>query len=484
MRQRFTLPTSRCIGIEMNKRFSLLGIALCMTLVAGCELFGPSDRSRGRVDYSKITTISYSQHVEPLLQAKFAPLLENETGLSLESWGALMAGSQFGEVVIPFDAENSLLLELATKLEPPHPSQLTSDSLRRDELDFMTRWINEGARNDAGNVPYEGADSLLYVCNQDAGIISVIDSKANVVIRNVKLADYGITGSPKPHHVVVEPDGSFWYVSLISANTILKFDRNNELVGQVNFFETPGMLALNPNSGFLYAGRSLTAVDPPRSIGRIRTADMAVDQQIGVLFQRPHALRVSPDGRYVYTASLVSNQIASIDAITNDVSISSFDGDPQAYLQMAISPDARTMYITGQVASQLQVIDITDPDSLTLRKTFDVNPSPWHPVLTQDGSTLYFGNKGSNTVTGFNTNTETFSALINAVGLAQPHGSALSPDGRYLYISNNNSKQDYTPRYNFGDNTNIGTIAVINTATNTVEKVLEVEEFPAGVGVR
>ena len=39
----------------------------------------------------------------------------------------------------------------------------------------------------------------------------------------------------KAHHTAVEPDGSFWYVSLIAAGKVLKFDRQNRLVGDVDF---------------------------------------------------------------------------------------------------------------------------------------------------------------------------------------------------------------------------------------------------------
>lgn len=468
--------------------FLLLGI--CLVLWSGCELFDNTAEVVDEIDYRQIRTIRFSEHVLPLLQAKFAPLLEEEAGLQLDSWQTLIAGSDFGEVVIPFDAENSLLLELATKLDPPHPSQQGDDALTSVEIDFVVRWINEGARNDAGQVPYEDADQLLYVCNQDAGTISVIDMEANVVIRTIKLADLGFGGPnnppPKPHHISVEPGGAFWYVSLIGANTVLKFDRANELVGRADFFETPGMVAVHPTQDVVYTARSLSAIDPPRSIGVIQRSSFSSGEPadvelVEVFFEKPHALRVSPDGAYVYTASLSTNQMAAINTTTHDVELAGFSGAQQSYVHIAVSPDSRTMYATGDVSSQLSIIDVSDPTDMTLVRTLDVNPRPWHPVLTPDGRMLYFGNKGANTVTAFNTQTQTVAAVVSGNGLAQPHGAATSPDGRFVYISNNNIRGDYTPRYDFGDNARIGTVVVIDTATNTIVKVLEVEENPAGM---
>ncbi len=469
----------------MKRLSGFLFLALCLAAVAGCEVFGADNDDDGEINYSQIRDIRFSEHVLPLLQQKVAPLLADETGLRLDSWESLIAGSDFGEVLIAFDAENSLLVELATKLDPPHPSQQGEEALTQDEIDFLIRWIDEGARNDAGQAPYEDAEDLLYVCNQDDALISVIDMEANVVIRTVKLADFGFDGAPKPHHIGVEPGGAFWYVSLIGANTVLKFNRDNELVGQTASFATPGMVAVHPTEDLVYAGRSLSAVDPPRSIGAATrssigaTAPAAVEL-VEVFFQKPHALRISPDGAYIYTASLVTNQIASVNTATNEVSLSGFPGDPHAYLHFAIAPDSRTLYATGQVSGQLSIFDLSDPEDPALTGTVDVNAGPWHPALTPDGGQLYFGNKGANTVTAFDTQSQAIT-VIDGAGLAQPHGAATSPDGRFIYISNNNSRGDYTPRYDFGDNAAAGTVVVIDTATNSIVKVLEIEDFPAGM---
>ena len=115
-------------------------------------------------------------------------------------------------------------------------------------------------------------------------------------------------------------------------------------------------------------------VDPPRSIGAavrssIGSTTPAEVELVEVFFQKPHALRISPDGAYIYTASLVTNQIASVNTATNEVSLSGFPGDVQAYLHFAISPDSRTLYATGQVSGQLSVFDLSNPTEPSLTAT-------------------------------------------------------------------------------------------------------------------
>src|SRR5690606_32812336 len=74
------------------------------------------------------------------------------------------------------------------------------------------------------------AGPLVYVCNQDDATVSLIDTRTNEVVHTVDLKQHGFGPNAKPHHVAVEPDGSYWYVSMIGENRVAKFDRGNRLV--------------------------------------------------------------------------------------------------------------------------------------------------------------------------------------------------------------------------------------------------------------
>jgi YVTN family beta-propeller protein len=111
--------------------------------------------------------------------------------------------------------------------------------------------------------------------------------------------------------------------------------------------------------------------------------------------------------------------------------------------------------------------------------TLQVGKQPWHPVISADGTTAYVPNKMSHTVSVVDLTTPAVTATIEGEGLAQPHGTVLSPDGRYLFVSNNNRKGTYTPS---GDTPDAGTVTVIDTQTNEITKVIEVGTYPTGLG--
>ena len=460
-----------------------IAIALPLTVVfAGCEL----SNSLGDVDLATVTDIQYSEHVQPLLDNRCTSCHGAglaEAGLRLDSWTNVIAGSRNGEVLIPYESDKSLIVRLHSDLVGgQHLAQISSDSLTQVEIDFLARWIDEGARNNADEVPYEDATELLYVCNQDDATVSIIDTEANVVIGTVDLTDYGFSETSKPHHAAVEPDGSFWYVTMIGDNVVAKFDRENKLVGQVSF-ETPGMLALHPSQDKMFVGRSLSALTPPRSIGVITRSDMSIDE-VDVFFPRPHAVAVNGDGTFLYSASLAENELIRMEIVDNDVHFTSIAGNPHSIVQHATSPESALMFSSAQLTNQVLVFDVTNPDAPSQIDAIDVGDAPWHPVFTRDGSFVYVGNKDANTVTVIFVDALVVREVISGNGISQPHGSAASSDGRYIYISNRNADGAYTPRFDFGDAVNPGTVVVIDTATDQIAKVLEVGRFATGLGIK
>ncbi len=334
----------------------------------------------------------------------------------------------------------------------------------------------EAAAQPADDTPY------LYVCNQGASTVSVIDMTTNEVVTTVDLQERGFAANAKPHHVVVEPDGSHWYVSLIGANRVLKFNRANEIVGQATM-EVPGLLALHPTEDLLLVGRSMSAVNPPSSIMLIQRSDMTMRDEVDTFFSRPHALATRPAGDYAYVASLAENQLMAVrmdaSASTNLVRVG---GATQTFVQFAISPDGTTMVATGQVSGQALVFDLSDPANPTVTDTIAVNAQPWHPVFAPDGQRVYFGNKQAHTITTLNMETRRVERVVKGTGLAEPHGAALSPDGRYLYVSNNNRDGTYQPPQMSSVSNPPGTVTVINTETGTIDTVIPVGSYPTGIG--
>lgn len=414
----------------------------------------------------------FTHDVLPVIQESFLPLLTKDAGLDASSWESLMRGSDHGEVVIPFDPDRSLLVErgAAAGVDP-------------DALALVRIWIERGAQNDDGDVPYSDGGPFLYVCNQGSAVISVIDMEANVVARTVDLRDFGFSENAKPHHVAVTPDGAFWYVSLIGEHAVLKFNRNNELVGRAAF-EAPGMLAFDPMLEQLYVGRSMSAVNPPQRIGIIEPDSMVVEE-IDVFHPRPHALNVTPDGKHVFSASLGVNQIAVLDAESLDIELVPVPGMHHSLVQFAVAPDGRSMIVGGHMSGDVLLLDITEPMQPNFTHALSLGGGPWHPSFLPDGDRVVFPAKMANAVAILDVADGTEIANISGHGIAEPHGSAVRPDGRYIYVSSNNLNAAFTPRYHREDNDSPnGSVVVIDANTFDVVKVIEVEQYPTGIGAQ
>ena len=428
----------------------------------------------------------YSSTIQPIFSAKCTSCHgagQAEAGLKLDSWEDVMAGSSHGEAVIPYSADNSVLVEMAEKLVAgPHPSETGAATLSAGEVDQIKGWINGGAAGPDGQLAGDEAEDLVYVANQGEAKVYVIDAESQTVVRIVDLQELGYSATSKPHHIAVEKDGSFWYVSMIAENRVLKFSRENELVGSAEF-QVPGLLVIDPTSDLMFVGRSMAAVNPPQSVGMITRSSMEIDE-VGVFHPRPHALMMDPAGEYVYSGSLGENRMLAVDIATGDGTVHTIDGPVHTLVQFGITPDRSTLIVGGQLTGKLFFFDASNPPELPLKSTIDVNAAPWHPAMSADSKRAYLGNKMAHTVTVVDIEKMSVSAVIEGEGISEPHGSTLTRDGRYLYVTGNNLRGGYTPRHDFGDNAMPGTVVIIDTRTNNIVKVLEVGAYAAGIGTR
>jgi YVTN family beta-propeller protein len=336
--------------------------------------------------------------------------------------------------------------------------------------------------------PATAAATLLYVCNQNEATVSVVDVATNRVVRTIDLTTLGFSANAKPHHVAVEADGSHWYLTLIGDGKIVKLDRNDRVVGQASF-ETPGMLALHPTEDLLFVGRSMTAVNPPQRIGVVRRSTMAIDE-IDIFFPRPHAMVLQPGTGTVYTASLGVNQMAAVNIETDEVKLTSVDGPQHALMQFAISPDGTTLVASGELSHQVIFFDLADPMQPRRVASVSVEAQPFDPIFTPDGKWVYLGNKAANAITIVDAGSHTVAKVLRGEGIAQPHGTAVSSDGRYVYVSNNNLSDPShamhagaQPAAQPAGSGGKGTVVVIDTRTQAITSVIPVGLNAAGIAL-
>ena len=322
-----------------------------------------------------------------------------------------------------------------------------------------------------------GAQDLLYVASQEDVTVAVIDMASRTLVETIDLKELGFSPTAKAHHTAVEPDGSFWYVSLIADGKVLKFDRDNRLVGQVDF-ETPGMLGLDPTSDLLYVGRSMAAVNPPQRVGVIDRRAMTIEE-VDVFFPRPHALAVDAAGGRFFSASLGQNSVAWAPLGDEEVDLLQLDAPMNHMLvQFAVSPDGRWMVAGGQMSGDLLVFDLAGEEPSVVR-SLDVGGQPWHPTWTPDSRTVWIPNQAANTVTVVDARSWTVADVIEHPALVEPHGSAVSADGRTVWVSGHNLSGAYRPAD--GSDSRPGTVVAIDTESHEVVAVLEVGPYAAGM---
>lgn len=321
----------------------------------------------------------------------------------------------------------------------------------------------------------------LYVTNQDDATISVVDVATRRVLETLDLQKLGFGATAKPHHAQVEPDGRFWYATLIGAGKVLKFDRDNRIVGSVDL-EVPGLLALHPTQDLLVVARSMSAVNPPRRLAVIRRSDMTLLDEFDVFFPRPHAIAIHPGGEYAYVASLGVNQLASLRLADGELSLVDVEGPQHTFTQFSVSPDGRWLVVTASQSHQLMVFDVSNPARPVLARSVPQEKGPFETAFSWDGKWLVATNLDANAVTVLDATTWSPVQVIRHDAFAQPHGVVFGPDGGWVYVTNRHQAggaHDHEGHKATGS----GVLAAICLPTRSVEAVIPVGHYAAGIGI-
>jgi YVTN family beta-propeller protein len=438
------------------------------------------------IDYGSITTIKYSQHVQPLLSGTCAASgchdgTTKAAGLSLVSWGELVKGSRYGEAIIPFQPERSLLTMLfdGTALRKAHPA-LSARTLTAAEVTFLRRWITEGAKDDNGMVPFMHSTRKLYCPNQADDNVAILDLDNQVVTKYVNVGTS--PANDAPHFIVTGQH--YWYVSLIGAGQVWKYDIHADtLVKKGTVPGSPALLSLTPDGSKLYVSQFMTS--STNRVVVLNTATMAVTKSIPV-WTMPHGMRMNHAGTRLYVANMMSDNISVIDVAADSVvatMLVAYDArpfGPTKYMPMevAVSPNDSLIMVT---CSEWREVRMFNAVTNTLVDSFQVGNQPWHLQFTPDGQFCYVTNRLGNTVSAIHISMHhVMSTITSPTVLSYPHGVDVSPDGRYVFVSSENVGHNYIPRYNTEF---VGNVSVIDHVSGQIVKVVEVGKMPTGLAV-
>ena len=420
-------------------------------------------------------------------------------GFDLTSYDAIFRGSIYGTAIVSGSAFMSPLVQtinqLDTTISPISsvPMPVARPTLSRTDIETVARWIDAGARNDDGVLPFPEPRPLgkVYFTSQAVDLVGVLDLQTNAIMRYVTVGNALPFSAPPqaPHNVQIDDQGRYYYVTLIVANKLKKFDAlTNTFLGEAAVGTSPAHVVITQDGSKAY----VTNFD--QTVGRVyavRTADMAVTRIITSppLMRATHAARLSHDGQYLYVGSNGSDLLHVIQTSNDSViatipvapgvpPIGSFVHKPY---QVAVRNDDQYVYCTLNGSGMVSVIRRTG-STFQLDTVLQVGVNPLQCEVTSDGRFLYVCNRGSGSVSVINAQTNRVQTTIPFVG-QQPHGIDITDNGQIVYVTCENVQAAVPPHHPTMGSKDPGYIAVISVATNQVIRRIEVGGFAAGISI-
>ncbi|HJQ38957.1 MAG TPA: cytochrome D1 domain-containing protein, partial [Thermoanaerobaculia bacterium] len=306
--------------------------------------------------------------------------------------------------------------------------------------------------------------ALLYVTNERAGTVQVIDTKTDRVVRSAKVGD-------RPRGLALSPDGKRLYVATswwrgrpdmgsrrgpeaviaLDAAT-LKVLRSYTAGGT-----DPECVAVSPAGHRLYLSNEEAGTASIVDVGTgVRRATLIVGTE-------PEGVTASPDGRWVYVTAETSNVLTVIDARAEKTAANILvDARPRALI---FTRDATRAWATAEIGGTVMEIDATK-HRLLRRIKLSPADKPVGLALSPDEKTLYVATGRGNSVVAIDTKTARVLARIPAG--SRVWGIAIAPDGRKVYAANSLSN----------------TVSVIDTRTHRLIATIATDDGPWGLAVR
>lgn len=474
--------------------------------LAGCNEDNPVNPSG---------TVSFQRDILPIYEANCNfPGCHNQTdkqaGIDLTSWNALMInGSAFGSEIIPYNSKWSHLMQHINRVdtnisafsEPVMPKELMPYSngqpLTRDKIELIQRWINEGAKNDAGEVAFSNITNKAFITNQASDYVAVVNLDNNHLIRLIDVGGRDNSTAPvdAPHVIIADNQGRYFYVSLIAENYIEKYDAvTYERLGRMFAGSSPAHIVISNDGTYGYYSNFDATANPEKWIKRFDTQTMSVTDTIidgnrPAGMWQPHGLRLSHNneflaaatekGEFLYIISTATDEI--ILAVPVDPIVPPTGNGTGSFIpyQVAITPDDRYIYVSCLRSNDVRVFDMQTQSFI---QVIPVGLNPLAHEISPDGNLCYVPNRNSNSVTVIDINTRTVIKTIPNVG-AQPHKIDFTADGHYAYVTCESVSGSFVHHPPVGSK-KPGTTAVIDVWAGHVKvKDIEMASFPAGISI-
>ncbi|MDO9216321.1 MAG: cytochrome D1 domain-containing protein [Lacisediminimonas sp.] len=320
------------------------------------------------------------------------------------------------------------------------------------------------------------AADRVYIANENADTVSVIDAPSSKVLTPVRVGK-------TPHNVQLSPDGRVVWVTnngeqdsepaashpgmkkaehavMAKPGAVWLIDTGTDtIIAKIPVGLHPAHVVLTPDGRFAYitnaGGDSVTVID---AAARSVVATIAVGKF-------PHGMRFSPDGRQAYVANLKGGSVSVIDVATRKEIAQIPVGKGPA--QVGFTPDGLLAFVS---LSEERAVAVIDPATRKVTRKISVGTVPIQLYATPDSRTLLVANQGTRSKPG-NTvsmiDLQTFKLVKTVVTGSGAHGVAVDREGRLAYITN----------------TYADTVSVIDIKSRAVVSTIRVGKGPNGVSV-
>ncbi len=403
-------------------------------------------------------------------------LATRQVGLALNSWENAIRGSLFGDVIVPFSPDKSMLIDMvAGRGTPLMP--FGGNSLSAEHIAQLEEWIRQGARNDSSRVPFDGDKPRLHVAHQKGGLVSIVDLEGLQVARVVETGNAALS-----NELSICNDENFWYLTDRALRQVRKYEnRTNRFLASLDLPTAPGECVLNANGSKLYIGSADTS---GARIFVVNTSNLLIKDGLSVQ-AGPHHLTLGSSDQQLYVAHEEKDWITVIDT-ENDFTRMQFPlvtgSTPTVIPQhrpigLACSPSSNEIWVSCSASNQARIYSSANG---TLIDSVNTLAAPQQIAMSADGSKLYVPCRDAERILVINTQTRQIVKNLSGHDVAQPSGCALSPDGKYVFVCSTNVAGTYRARRVSAQR---GNLVVIDAARDAIIKIIEMQEQPFALSV-
>jgi len=306
---------------------------------------------------------------------------------------------------------------------------------------------------DASAQSESGRSYYAYVCAESDDEVALVRFGPNgtEVLKRISVGSFPAENEG-PHGINVSPDGRHWYVSLAHGmpfGSVHKYETGtDQWVTDVTLGMFPATLDIAASTGLMYiVNFNLHGPMEPSTVSVVETRSMTEVAQVetGVM---PHGARLSHDGRWLYTVSMMNDTLVELNALTFEVSRQlkfgePVENDPTGMESFGVSglvqptwvsrptPQGK-VYVTGNSSNELFEVDLNT--WMITRQFKETGAGPYNLDITPDGHILVVTYKKDAAVGFWDLETGDELGRISTLRTV-PHGVAITPDGRYAFIT-------------------------------------------------